>query len=32
LTFAKNRSHRTINFERARYELSHHAGNDTNEV
>ena len=32
LTFAKNRSHRTINFERAQDELSHHAGNDTNEV
>jgi NADH dehydrogenase len=32
LTFAKNRSHRTINFDRAQDELTHHAGNDTNEV
>jgi NADH dehydrogenase len=32
LTFAKNRSHRTINFDRAQDELTHHADNDTNEV
>ncbi len=32
LTFAKNRPHRTINFERARYELTHDTGQDTIEV
>jgi NADH dehydrogenase len=32
LTFAKNRSHRTINFEGAQYELIHHTGHDTNKV
>jgi NADH dehydrogenase len=32
LTFTKNRAHRTITFERARYELTHHAGNDTSEA
>jgi len=32
LTFTKNRSHRTITFEHARYELTHDTGNDTNEV
>ena len=29
LTFTKNRAHRTITFERARYELTHDAGKDT---
>jgi NADH dehydrogenase len=32
LTFAKNRSHRTITFERAQYELTHDTGKDRNEV
>ena len=32
LTFTKNRAHRTITFERARYELTHDASEDTNEV
>jgi NADH dehydrogenase len=32
LTFTKNRYHRTINFERARYEFAHDAGEDTNEA
>jgi NADH:ubiquinone reductase (H+-translocating) len=32
LTFTKNRPHRTITFERARYELTHDTGKDTNEV
>jgi NADH dehydrogenase len=32
LTFTKNRAHRTITFERARYELTHDTGKDTNEV
>ena len=32
LTFTKNRAHRTITFERARYELTHDTGEDTNEV
>ncbi len=32
LTFTKNRAHRTINFEDARYELTHGTGHDTNEV
>ncbi len=29
LTFSKNRAHRTITFERARYELTHDTGEDT---
>ena len=29
LTFSKNRAHRTITFERARYELTHDTGKDT---
>ena len=32
LTFTKNRSHRTITFERARHELTHGAGKDSNEA
>ena len=32
LTFTKNRAHRTITFERARYELTHDTGKATNEV
>ena len=32
LTFTKNRSHRTITFERARHELTHAPGKDTNEA
>ncbi len=32
LTFTKNRPHRAITFERARYELTHDTGEDTNEV
>jgi NADH dehydrogenase len=32
LTFTKTRAHRTITFERARYELTHDTGKDTNEV
>ena len=32
LTFTKNRAHRTITFEHARYELTHDTGEDTNEV
>jgi NADH dehydrogenase len=32
LTFTKNRAHRTITFERARYELTHHADNDASEA
>ena len=32
LTFTKNRPHRTITAERARYELTHHTGKDTSEV
>ena len=32
LTFTKNRAHRTITFERARYELTHDAGEDANEI
>ena len=32
LTFTKNRAHRTITFERARYELAHHADHDAGEA
>jgi NADH:ubiquinone reductase (H+-translocating) len=32
LTFSKNRPHRTITFERAQYELTHHADKDPHEV
>jgi NADH dehydrogenase len=32
LTFTKNRAHRTITVEGARYELTQHAGKDTSEV
>jgi len=32
LTFTKNRPHRTITFERARYELTHDTGKGTDEV
>jgi NADH dehydrogenase len=32
LTFTKNRPHRTITVERARYELAPDTGKDTNEV
>ena len=32
LTFTKNRAHRTITFEPARSELTHHAGHDTSEA
>jgi hypothetical protein len=32
LTFTKNRPHRTITAERARYELTHDTGKDTNEL
>jgi NADH dehydrogenase len=32
LTFTKNRAHRTITFEHARYELTHDTGKGTNEV
>ena len=32
LTFTKNRPHRTITVEHARYELTHDTGKDTNEV
>jgi len=32
LTFTKNRPYRTINFEGARYELTHDPGQDTSEV
>ena len=32
LTFTKNRPHRAITVERARYELTHHTGKDTSEV
>jgi NADH:ubiquinone reductase (H+-translocating) len=32
LTFTKNRPHRTITYEHARYELTHHMGKDASEV
>jgi len=32
LTFTKNRPHRTITIEHARYELTHGTGEDTNEA